>query len=422
MTLRTRSAILICCLLTLTVFATVLVISTNARIALQEQTEADGRVLVKQFVQALAFGNQVQVSAEASMGDDMVLHAKTVAHLVSIAEAAGLSPEAINTHLRDIAGDTSLEFWITDDKGRAYLKNRPGDVIFSADGSEFWPLLTGDSKVVIQKAQSRPGDHRFYKYVGVAGIDKPRIVQVGFHSKAIETLQQPVWVGYLVDTWLSAGNVNAIWLLDKDLNVLSEKAAPGLNQAQTLTEADKNAVRTALGEQRMISYLDGETLKVLAPTTDAAAQVNGAMVVYLPTDRLQAIMVEARQQGIVLEATVLLIGLLMALWLTRLVTQPAMQLTAAAAAVEAGTFDPASIDSLTRRKDELGQLSRVFQHMAREVYAREQALKQQVQELRIEIDETRRARQVAEVTETDYFQELQKKAKDLRQKSDGSGG
>jgi hypothetical protein len=38
----------------------------------------------------------------------------------------------------------------------------------------------------------------------------------------------------------------------------------------------------------------------------------------------------------------------------------------------------------------LGQLARVFQRMAREVAIREQRLKRQVEELRIEIDETRR--------------------------------
>jgi CheY-like chemotaxis protein len=92
--------------------------------------------------------------------------------------------------------------------------------------------------------------------------------------------------------------------------------------------------------------------------------------------------------------------------------------TAAAAAVEAGEFDPATIEQVAARSDELGQLARVFQRMAREVYAREQRLKQEVHRLRIEIDERRTARQVAEITETDYFQELQRKVDTLRLRSD----
>jgi CheY-like chemotaxis protein len=91
---------------------------------------------------------------------------------------------------------------------------------------------------------------------------------------------------------------------------------------------------------------------------------------------------------------------------------------AAAAAVEAGEFDPETLARVATRRDELGRLARVFQQMAREVHAREQRLKQEVQQLRIEIDEAKTARQVAEITETDYFQDLQRKADHLRIRPD----
>ena len=86
----------------------------------------------------------------------------------------------------------------------------------------------------------------------------------------------------------------------------------------------------------------------------------------------------------------------------------------AAGAVEAGTFAPAALDPVASREDALGSLARVFQRMAIEVAARERALKQQVQQLRIEIDEAKADRQVAEITETDYFRDLQRKADALR--------
>jgi DNA-binding response OmpR family regulator len=88
--------------------------------------------------------------------------------------------------------------------------------------------------------------------------------------------------------------------------------------------------------------------------------------------------------------------------------------TDAAAAVQAETFDPDDLADVAARDDALGQLARVFQHMAREVYAREQRLKQQVQELRIELDEAKQARKVAEITETEYFQDLLSQADDIR--------
>src|SRR5919201_1477084 len=79
----------------------------------------------------------------------------------------------------------------------------------------------------------------------------------------------------------------------------------------------------------------------------------------------------------------------------------------AATAVEEGTFDPDSLDTVAARADALGRLARVFVRMAREVAAREEALKREVQQLRIEIDVRRAATHVAEITETDYFTELQ---------------
>ena len=89
------------------------------------------------------------------------------------------------------------------------------------------------------------------------------------------------------------------------------------------------------------------------------------------------------------------------------------RMTAAAAALENNSYDPASITSiadLAERYDPLGQLARAFQHMAEEVIARETSLRQQVQALIIEIDEAKKARQVAEITETDAFRRLQEKA------------
>ena len=91
--------------------------------------------------------------------------------------------------------------------------------------------------------------------------------------------------------------------------------------------------------------------------------------------------------------------------------------TDAAAAVEAGQFVAEILSDVSKRPDELGQLARVFERMAREVAAREEQLKQQIQILSIEIDQAKKARQVSEITDTEYFQELRRKAKELRLKS-----
>ena len=94
--------------------------------------------------------------------------------------------------------------------------------------------------------------------------------------------------------------------------------------------------------------------------------------------------------------------------------QDVAHVTDAAASVEAGQFEGEMLADVAKRPDELGQLARVFQRMAREVAAREQQLKQQIQVLQIEIDQTKKAREVSAITDTEYFQDLQEKAKALR--------
>ena len=91
------------------------------------------------------------------------------------------------------------------------------------------------------------------------------------------------------------------------------------------------------------------------------------------------------------------------------------RVTDAAESVESGTFATEGLDQVATRFDALGSLARVFQRMAREVRAREERLHQQVRELRLEIDETRQAQKVAEITESEYFQRLSGQAADLRQ-------
>ncbi len=116
----------------------------------------------------------------------MTGEALLAAHFVARAEKSGMKPAAINAVLKDIAARSAIrEFWITDASGHAYLTNTGVDFTFSPDpakhpqASAFWPLITGAKKVVVQEARKREIDDRVFKYVGVAGIDKPRIVQVG---------------------------------------------------------------------------------------------------------------------------------------------------------------------------------------------------------------------------------------------------
>ncbi len=87
------------------------------------------------------------------------------------------------------------------------------------------------------------------------------------------------------------------------------------------------------------------------------------------------------------------------------------RVTTAAAAVESGSFSAETLDEVAQRPDALGNLARLFQRMAMEVAARQRRLEDQVQQLTIAIDERKKAAQVEEITDSDYFRDLQVRAR-----------
>ncbi len=58
---------------------------------------------------------------------------------------------------------------------------------------------------------------------------------------------------------------------------------------------------------------------------------------------------------------------------------------------------------------------------AQEVAAREALLCKQIEQLNIQIDETKRYREVAQLTETDYFRNLAGRAQQIRQRQRAGG-
>ncbi len=142
----------------------------------------------------------------------MTGQARIAAHLVAAAEAAGRTPDQVISILEGVVAATVLdELWITDESGYAYLTNVRDDegnlvpFAFNPDpaiqkqASKFYSLLNEpieSDAVVVQKAQNREIDWEIYKYVGVNGVDKRRIVQVG---NALAFEEQ----GLLTDTYAS---------------------------------------------------------------------------------------------------------------------------------------------------------------------------------------------------------------------------
>ncbi len=117
----------------------------------------------------------------------------------------------------------------------------------------------------------------------------------------------------------------------------------------------------------------------------------------------------------------LVLALLSSYVIAVLISRPIKTIGLAARAVENGEYKVELLANLTRSRDELGELARVFQRMAEQVAARVRDLKSQIETLHIEIDEHKRAQEVAGITETDEFRDLAAKAAALRRQREAGG-
>ncbi len=149
------------------------------------------KALIAAVILALCLSLGAGVEKARSMDDavskHMIAEATLTAHLIAAALKAGMNKTEINGVLAKVAKESVIsEFWISDAKGRIEFTNIPGanfkfptDVNAKSQAAPFAALLSGAKKIVVQGFQPRKLDGKSFKYVGVAGVDKPRIVQVG---------------------------------------------------------------------------------------------------------------------------------------------------------------------------------------------------------------------------------------------------
>lgn len=108
-------------------------------------------------------------------------------------------------------------------------------------------------------------------------------------------------------------------------------------------------------------------------------------------------------------------------FVAQFLSRPMVGLTRAAGQIGEGNYEIGlqylgELNLSDRFPDEIGKMEGVFRGMIDKVYKREQFLRQQVKELKIEIDQTKRQKQVGEIVESEFFQELRVKAQKMRQK------
>src|SRR5262249_32042028 len=292
------------------------------------------------------------------------------AHLVALGEAAGVGTKEINRRLKLIADETVLdEFWITDEKGHAYLRNSDTDFTFSPDPTKepqahvFWPLLTGKTKSVVQEARQREVDTQVFKYVGVTGVDKPRIVQLGYHANTLRQLRQRMGLTRLVNQLVSEGSVIAIRVLDENMNTVEYAERLRDTKLPEPSESNLANYRKLVSEGTTDTYQAGSVLQVVVPIGAEGGDLKGgAILVTLPTDHVQSAIQDRIRWGIVVSGLVLLLGSMIAILGAKRISKPVAELTEMTRRIAGSDFSQRIAISA---KNEIGALAASFNEMTR---------------------------------------------------------
>ncbi len=405
--LRGRVLVFLSSFLALAVSITVLAMSWNARTIVIEQVERDVQVLSRVLAQSISLSRQLPDQVEDVLGQGMQAVGVTLSHFVAAAELAGQTPEQIQRSLRDIiAASMVSEIWITNPKGQAYLYAplRNVDFTFSPDAkaqpqaSSFWPLLGGQTSVVNQPMMRREIDNKEFKYVGVPGIDKPRIVQVGTAGESLAALRETVGVQKLVKLLVNQGALKAIFVVEPDMRpVAAEMSSQGPDVK--LTPHQLKALRQVIDSGKGHTEIVADHIEVFQPISDEYDNRVGAFIVQLGRQGLDDLLKEQVSAALVIGLVIFVVGALLSLSFADRIAKPIGAVTSVASEVQRGDFSTLQrLASASQRRDEIGELARVFQSMASEVQNRERVLDQLVSQRTQELADKNQALSEAQTT------------------------
>lgn len=390
MTFQQRLILLVTGLVVLAVAVVTVAMAWTTQGALSSRIETDARMAAGLLARAAAQARDIPRDVDALLGERLLSEATLTAHLVALAEAAKLPPKPIADRLKQIAEQGGPdEMWITDNKGRAYLHNLPGpDPLFGQDSKNaprhaaYTGLLNRSPATLVSEAAMEGG--KLMKFAGVAGVDKPRIVQVGADVRRLADIAKKAGADGLIDALLATRAVEAAWLLDRDGRVVARGAVVGESGGGPLSDFGAETAKAAVlaGGDAVRVVADGNSLLALAPITAAGpgGMPGGAAlaVVRLPGDEPGMMLRRQLKIGGLLGFFVLAFGIYTAIRFARDQMAPVERLSEAVKAVEAGRFNPFTLNEATERDDEFGRLSRVFRRMAMEANAREETLDAQL--------------------------------------------
>lgn len=175
-------------------------------------------------------------------------------------------------------------------------------------------------------------------------------------------------------------------------------------------------IRTTDGKFGTYEDEYGSWVSAYTPVYNAAGEIVGAMGMDFEASYVNEVRQAILDRIFVAFAITYVILFLLVFLISRAVTSPIRRLTRTAEKISEGDYTQDLSQDHQRFTDEISTLSAVFGVMVGKVYQREQSLRQQVEQLKIEIDDVKRQHQIEEIADTDFFRDLQAKARMMRER------
>ncbi|ULH17783.1 HAMP domain-containing protein (plasmid) [Deinococcus sp. KNUC1210] len=217
-------------------------------------------------------------------------------------------------------------------------------------------------------------------------------------------------------TFISAGNGKKVLWIGDVFRVTHPDRATKFKEVYDASKTQLYGGLTRL-TLNMHPYQDqwGTWVSAYQPLRDHTGRIVGALGIDFSATYLQEVQQQIRNTMFKVFFLTYAVLFLLVYLLSSSLTRPLARLTHSVQGVADGNYDQNfELFSRHRPRDEIDILGRVFGKMVEQVRQREQTLQRRVQELRIEIDETRKAKQVKEIVDTELFRDLKQKARTMR--------
>lgn len=161
----------------------------------------------------------------------------------------------------------------------------------------------------------------------------------------------------------------------------------------------------------------GRWITTYAPIIDDSGNAIGAIGVDIEASYVEEVRENILRNGAIAFVLSYILIFAMVFWLSGFLTRPIVSLAGVAKEIGEGDYShewKEDEDDTRKFRDEIDTLTDVFKVMVGKVAQREKTLRARVQQLEIMVDRSKLDKQVKEIVESDFFQDLQSKVQGMR--------